>query len=45
MRANIWSGRNTVRVEDVPDPKILNERDAIVKITSTATSTTATYRR
>ncbi|MBD0280749.1 MAG: glutathione-dependent formaldehyde dehydrogenase [Thermoleophilaceae bacterium] len=36
MRANIWSGRNTVRVEDVPDPKILNERDAIVKITSTA---------
>jgi threonine dehydrogenase-like Zn-dependent dehydrogenase len=29
-------GRNTVRVEDVPEPKILNERDAIVHITSTA---------
>jgi threonine dehydrogenase-like Zn-dependent dehydrogenase len=29
-------GRNTVRVEDVPEPKILNERDAIVRITSTA---------
>jgi threonine dehydrogenase-like Zn-dependent dehydrogenase len=29
-------GRNTVEVEDVPDPKILNDRDAIVRITSTA---------
>ena len=29
-------GRNTVEVQDVPDPKILNPRDAIVKITSTA---------
>jgi threonine dehydrogenase-like Zn-dependent dehydrogenase len=29
-------GRNTVEVEDVPEPKILNDRDAIVRITSTA---------
>jgi threonine dehydrogenase-like Zn-dependent dehydrogenase len=36
MRANVWSGRNTVQVENVPDPKILNRHDAIVKITSTA---------
>jgi threonine dehydrogenase-like Zn-dependent dehydrogenase len=36
MRANVWSGRNTVQVENVPDPKILNSRDAIVNITSTA---------
>jgi threonine dehydrogenase-like Zn-dependent dehydrogenase len=36
MKANVWSGRNTVQVEDVPDPKILNDRDAIVRITSTA---------
>src|SRR6059058_2164513 len=36
MRANVWSGRNTVQVENVPDPKILNERDAIIRITSTA---------
>jgi threonine dehydrogenase-like Zn-dependent dehydrogenase len=36
MLANVWSGRNTVQVENVPDPKILNDRDAIVKITSTA---------
>jgi threonine dehydrogenase-like Zn-dependent dehydrogenase len=36
MRANVWSGRNSVEVENVPDPKILNDRDAIVKITSTA---------
>jgi threonine dehydrogenase-like Zn-dependent dehydrogenase len=36
MRASVWSGRNTVQVENVPDPKILNDRDAIVRITSTA---------
>jgi threonine dehydrogenase-like Zn-dependent dehydrogenase len=36
MKATVWSGRNTVQVENVPDPKLLNDRDAIVKITSTA---------
>ncbi len=36
MKANCWFGRENVRVVDVPDPKILNPRDAIVKITSTA---------
>jgi threonine dehydrogenase-like Zn-dependent dehydrogenase len=36
MRATCWTGRNTVEVRDVPDPVILNQRDAIVKITSTA---------
>jgi threonine dehydrogenase-like Zn-dependent dehydrogenase len=36
MKANCWYGKNDVRVEEVPDPKILNQRDAIVKITSTA---------
>ncbi len=36
MKANCWYGKRDVRVEDVPDPKILNRRDAIVKITSTA---------
>src|SRR6059058_226472 len=36
MRANVWSGRNTVQVENVPDPTILNDRDAIVRISSTA---------
>jgi threonine dehydrogenase-like Zn-dependent dehydrogenase len=36
MRATVWSGRNEVSVENVPDPSILNPRDAIVKISSTA---------
>jgi threonine dehydrogenase-like Zn-dependent dehydrogenase len=36
MRANCWYGKGDVRVENVPDPVILNGRDAIVKITSTA---------
>jgi threonine dehydrogenase-like Zn-dependent dehydrogenase len=36
MRANCWYGKQDVRVEQVPDPKILNRKDAIVKITSTA---------
>ena len=36
MKANCWYGKQDVRVVDVPDPKIINKRDAIVKITSTA---------
>jgi threonine dehydrogenase-like Zn-dependent dehydrogenase len=36
MRALCWNGVNKVEVENVPDPKILNDRDAIVQITSTA---------
>ncbi|MDT5293942.1 MAG: hypothetical protein QOJ76_822, partial [Acidobacteriota bacterium] len=36
MRATCWYGKTDVRVETVPDPKILNRRDAIVKISSTA---------
>jgi threonine dehydrogenase-like Zn-dependent dehydrogenase len=36
MRANCWYGSDDVRVDTVPDPTILNPRDAIVKITSTA---------
>ena len=36
MRANCWEGKRRVRVEQVPDPKILNRRDAIVKVSSTA---------
>jgi threonine dehydrogenase-like Zn-dependent dehydrogenase len=36
MKAVCWHGAKDVRVDNVPDPKILNPRDAIIKITSTA---------
>jgi threonine dehydrogenase-like Zn-dependent dehydrogenase len=36
MKANCWMGKKRVEVEEVPDPKILNSQDAIVRITSTA---------
>ncbi len=36
MRALCWHGKHDVRVEEVPDPQILNPRDAIVRITTTA---------
>jgi threonine dehydrogenase-like Zn-dependent dehydrogenase len=36
MKANCWKAKQSVQVENVPDPQILNERDAIVRITSTA---------
>ena len=36
MKAVCWHSAHDVRVETVPDPKILNTRDAIIKITSTA---------
>ena len=36
MKAVCWNGIAKVTVEDVPDPQILNPRDAIVQVTSTA---------
>ncbi len=36
MRAVCWQGTHDVQVETVPDPKILNPRDAIIKVTTTA---------
>jgi len=36
MKATCWMGKTDMRVEETPDPKIMNPRDAIVKITSTA---------
>jgi threonine dehydrogenase-like Zn-dependent dehydrogenase len=36
MKAACWFGKHDVRVESVDDPKILNPRDAIVRVTSTA---------
>jgi len=35
MKAVCWMGTKRMSVEDVPDPKILNPRDAIVRITTT----------
>ena len=36
MKAVCWEGTNDIRVEQVPDPVLLNPRDAIVRITSSA---------
>jgi threonine dehydrogenase-like Zn-dependent dehydrogenase len=36
MKALTWHGHSDVRVENVPDPKIIDPTDAIVRITSTA---------
>src|SRR5579875_2045740 len=36
MRALTWHGIHDVRVETVPDPEIVNPRDAIIRITKTA---------
>jgi len=36
MKATVWKGRNSVAVEEVPDPQILSDRDIIVRVTSTA---------
>jgi threonine dehydrogenase-like Zn-dependent dehydrogenase len=36
MKANCWMGKRKVEVQEVPDPKILNSHDAIIRITSTA---------
>ena len=36
MKALCWFGKHDVRVETVPDPKILNPHDAIIEVTTTA---------
>ncbi|WP_416905402.1 zinc-dependent alcohol dehydrogenase [Micromonospora echinospora] len=36
MRALTWHGKRDVRVEEVPDPRIEEPTDAIIRITSTA---------
>ena len=36
MQAVTWQGTHDVRVEDVPDPTILNPGDVILRVTSTA---------
>ncbi len=36
MMANCWMGKKDVRVERVADPSIVDPRDAIVRVTSTA---------
>ncbi|WP_028716359.1 zinc-dependent alcohol dehydrogenase [Paracoccus sp. J39] len=36
MRALTWQGKHDVRVDTVPDPRIVNPRDAIIEVTATA---------
>jgi threonine dehydrogenase-like Zn-dependent dehydrogenase len=36
MKALTWHGKKDVRVDNVPDPEILNPHDAIIRVTSTA---------
>ncbi len=36
MKALCWYGTNDVRISRVPDPQIINPRDAIIKVTLTA---------
>ncbi|MFL5711037.1 MAG: zinc-dependent alcohol dehydrogenase [Chloroflexota bacterium] len=36
MKATVWSGRNSVEIQDVPEPRIVDPHDAIVKVSSTA---------
>jgi len=36
MKAVCWNGINNVQVEDVPEPTLVNPRDAIIKVSSTA---------
>ena len=36
MKAVCWNGIRQVAVEEVPDPRIINPRDAIIKVSSSA---------
>ena len=36
MKALRWHGKHDVSVDEAPDPQLLDERDAIVRVTTTA---------
>ena len=36
MKALCWHGKGDVRVDTVPDPRIEDPRDVIIRVTSTA---------
>jgi threonine dehydrogenase-like Zn-dependent dehydrogenase len=36
MKANCWYGKHDVRIQEVSEPRILNGRDAVIKVTRTA---------
>ena len=36
MKALTWNGKNDIRCESVPDPRIEHDRDAIIKVTACA---------
>ncbi|KAG4430695.1 hypothetical protein IFR05_013828 [Cadophora sp. M221] len=33
MKALVWNGRNSVKIEEVPKPRVVEDRDVILKIT------------
>ena len=44
MKALCWHGTNDIRCDNVPDPKIEDGRDVIIKVTSsTARSAVQTF--
>jgi threonine dehydrogenase-like Zn-dependent dehydrogenase len=36
MKALCWHGKKDVRIDHVPEPSLINERDVIIKVTATA---------
>lgn len=36
MKAICWEGKQNIQLNEVPDPKIINDRDAIIRVTATA---------
>ncbi|WP_058533904.1 zinc-dependent alcohol dehydrogenase [Legionella saoudiensis] len=36
MKALCWHGKHDVRIENVPEPQIINKQDAIIRVTHTA---------
>ena len=36
MKALVWNGKNTVNMEDVPKPKVVEDTDVILKVTGSS---------
>ncbi len=38
MKALVWNGKNSVKVQDVPKPRVVEDRDVILKVTGSTES-------
>lgn len=44
MKALVWNGKNSVKVQDVPKPRVVEDRDVILKVTGSTVVRDSPYK-